>query len=150
MADEMVAENVGADDAAIAETRLPPPSDLLNGEWKVTNAEEATKVAKKYVKLLKPFYWHTFNVTRERDYIIKWLGEQGSGYIDEDHFINVPLFFERIIAERFSEGVEDIGKRLNWKASDSARLAHVMVDDACRDALNILFAGGSRLEIDAG
>ena len=133
-----------------AAPKVPPPPDLLDGEYKILGNDDAIATAKHFAKLLKPYYWHKANATRERNLMAKWMGEEGGGYLTSDNELDVPKFYCRIIAEKFTEGIEEVASRMNWTASDSARLAHVMVDDECHGALQLLFQGSSREQMDAG
>jgi hypothetical protein len=134
----------------IEEQPTLPPSDLLDGVYFIRNKDDATKVAKKFVKLLKPYYWHKYNVTRERNYYVTWMGEEESGLVNADHILDVQKFYSRLIAEKFTESIEQVAARMNWTASDSARLAHVLMDPNCLVALQRLLQGSSRDEMDAG
>jgi hypothetical protein len=47
----------------------------LDGDWIINCTEEAIKTAKHFAKMLKPYYWHKSNATRERNMMAFWMPE---------------------------------------------------------------------------
>jgi hypothetical protein len=64
-----------------ASPKVVPPPDILDDAYKILCNDDAVATAKHFVKVFKPFYWHKANSTRERNNMVKWMGEEAGGYI---------------------------------------------------------------------
>jgi hypothetical protein len=129
-----------------------PSITVLAGEHKIFCTDDAKAIAKRFVGVLKEYYWKPIqNVTRERNLYVKWIGAPGSGMIDPHiSMLVLPVFYEKLCLERFTVTLELKAAAINWCQNDSVRLAHVLTDHDASEALRFLTHGASREEMDKG